>query len=101
VEEGEEMANPLTISLTIEQHAELEAMRDHHPLPYMRERATAILKIAKGQSGRQVAQRGLLKSRHKTTVYEWVRRYEAEGLEGLAIRPGRGRKPSFSPHAPR
>jgi transposase len=95
------MADPLTISLTPEQRSELEAMRDHHPLPYMRERATAILKIAEGQSGRQVAQTGLLKRRHKTTVYEWVERYEAEGIDGLTLRPGRGRKPSFSPYAPR
>lgn len=94
------MANPLAIRLTVEQRTELEDIRDHHQQPYLRERATAILKIAEGQSGRQVALRGLLKRRHKTTVYEWVRRYEAQGVEGLVIRSGRGRKPSFSPGAP-
>ncbi len=93
------MTAPLTINLTEEQQSELEQIRNCHELPYMRERATAILKIAEGRSGRQVAQSGLLKPRHKVTLYEWVRRYKDNGVEGLRIRPGRGRKPSFSPPA--
>ncbi len=94
------MAKPLTITLTAEKQLELEKIRDTHELPYMRERATAILKVADGQSGQQVADSGLLKRRHRTTVYQWVHRYKTEGLEGLHIRPGRGRKPAFSPSAP-
>jgi hypothetical protein len=30
-----------------------------------------------------------------------VRRYRAEGVKGLLIRPGRGRKPAFSPSVSR
>jgi transposase len=41
----------------------------------------------------------LLKHRRPDTVYEWVRRYRAEGIGGLAVKPGRGRKPAFSPSA--
>lgn len=29
---------------------------------------------------------------HKITVNEWVKRFEAEGIEGLKTRPGRGRR---------
>ncbi len=91
------MPKILRISLTAEQSSELEQARDHSDKPYMRERACAILKIASGMSGRQVAQQGLLKKRRKDTIYEWVNRYKAEGISGLQIRSGRGRKPAFSP----
>lgn len=91
------MPKPLVISLTAEQRAELEAVRSRHRLPYMRERAAAILKIADGHSGRETAHRLLLKPHSSKTLYEWVRRYRAEGMNGLKIRPGRGRKPAFSP----
>jgi hypothetical protein len=93
------MANPLTIMLTPEQRGELEHARDHHEKPYVRERATAILKIANGQSGRQVAYQGLLKQRDPDSVYAWFHAYEAGGLTGLLIKGGRGRKPSFFPPA--
>lgn len=93
------MAKPLTIHVTTEQRRELVYARDHHKLAYIRERASAILKIADGMSGRQVALRGLLKRRKTDTVYDWVHRYQAEGLAGLKIKPGRGRKPAFFPSA--
>lgn len=93
------MPKPLEITLTDEQRRELEDVRTHHEKPHMRERASAILKIADGISGRQVALNGLLKCRDPDTVYEWVRRWKADGLPGLEIRPGRGRKPAFSPEA--
>jgi len=91
------MAPPHTITLNVEQRRELVWVRDHHPKAYLRERATAILKVAAGQSGRQVALHGLLKERDPDTVYDWIHRYLAGGVEGLLIRAGRGRKPAFSP----
>lgn len=91
------MGQPLKIKLSDEQRQELAEARDQHPKPYMRERCAAILKIAHGQSGLSVAQHGLYKVRAADTVYEWVRRYEQAGLPGLTIKPGRGRKPGFSP----
>jgi transposase len=94
------MPKLLTIQLTTEQRQELEQLRDTHELAYLRERAAAILKIADGLSGRQVAQRGLLRPRYRGTVYDWFHRYEAKGVEGLKIKAGRGRKPAFSPSVP-
>jgi len=91
------MPKALTLTLTVEQRGELRQARDHDARAYMRERAAAILKIAEGASGLQVAQQGLLKRRKPDTVYAWVHRYEAQGLGGLRIRSGRGRRPAFSP----
>jgi transposase len=82
---------------TEEEIAELERIRDQHQKPYMREKASALLKIAAGQSPHQVARTGLLKERDPDTVYSWLDRYEAEGVEGLLVDDGRGRKPAFSP----
>jgi hypothetical protein len=75
----------------------LEQMRDRHPKPYLRERAAALLKIANGIAPARVAREALLKPRYADTVYEWLDRYLAEGIAGLYIKPGRGRKPAFSP----
>jgi transposase len=94
------MPKPLTIELDAEQRAALEEVRDHHRLPYMRERAAAILKIADGLSGRETARHRLLRARWPDTVYEWVKRFREHGLAGLKIKPGRGRKPAFSPSLP-
>lgn len=91
------MPNPLTIVLTDTERAELEDIRNHHPRPYIRERASALLKIADGVSGRETARHRLVRPHWPDTIYEWVRRYQAEGIAGLKIRPGRGRKAAFSP----
>ena len=72
-------------------------MRDRAEKPYLRERAAALLKIAAGQSPHAVAQAGLLRPRQPDTVYEWLNRYEATGVDGLTIRDGRGRKPAYEP----
>ena len=85
------------LELNATQEAELIKARDSHSKPYVRERAAAILKVGAGQSIRQVALNGLLKPRDPERVKEWIERYLEEGLKGLLVREGRGRKPSFSP----
>ena len=95
------MAARRKLELTREQKAELEKLRDHSSKPYLRERAGALLKIAAGMSPNAVAQHGLLKPRASDTVYDWLERYENEGVKGLTMREGRGRKPAFSPSAPK
>jgi transposase len=87
-----------TLELTDVQRQELEQAMRHDPKPYMR--ATAILKVAAGQSGRSVAQTGLLHPRRHGTLYDWLNRYDTDGLSGLRLKPGRGRKPAFSPTVP-
>ncbi len=93
------MPPPLQLKLNEMQRAELKQIRDHDPRPYMRERAAALLKIDAGHSGLQTARHLLLRPHWQDTIYEWVKRYLAEGVKGLEIRAGRGRKPAFSPSA--
>lgn len=88
---------PISLALKAEQKDELEFVRDHDSRPYIRERAAGLLKIATGQSGLEVATTGLLKPRDPDTIYGWVKRYQREGIAGLKIRSGRGRKSAFFP----
>jgi transposase len=85
------------LTLTPAQRRDLVALRDTAAKPCQRERAAALLKIADGMPAAQVARTGLLRPRKPATVWRWLRRYRAEGMAGLADRPGRGRKPAFSP----
>ncbi len=55
------MPKPLELALSVNACKELEHVRDHDADTYMREKAAALLKIAGGQSGRDVALHGLLK----------------------------------------
>ena len=86
-----------TLELSRDQRTALEWVRDHDEKPYMRERAAALLKVAGGMSGVAVASHGLLRVRSEEAVYRWLDRYAAEGIDGLRVRKGRGRKPGFSP----
>jgi len=84
-----------TLTLDQWQRLTLEQMRDHHPTPYLRERAAALLKIADGMSPHVVARHGLLKRRKPDTVYTWLNGYQQHGLTGLYHKPRRQR--GFSP----
>jgi hypothetical protein len=88
------------ISLTAEVRAKVEKLRDTAKQPYVRERAAAIIKVDDGLAPAAVARAGLLKPHDPDVVYGWLDRFEAEGVDGRFIRPGRGRKPAFSPSAP-
>lgn len=93
------MAQARQVVLTPEQERELTWARDHHQKAYVRTKTAAILKVAAGQSLRQVATHGLLRAVKEEFVSHWIDRYESEGLAGLLVRTGRGRKPAFSPCA--
>jgi hypothetical protein len=85
------------VILTVAQREELVRLRDTAPKAYLRERAAALLKVAAGTPAAQVARSGLLRRRRPDTLYLWLDRFEAQGIEGLMLRKGRGRKPAFSP----
>ena len=89
----------LKVELDAEARAALERMRDRAAKPYLRVRAAAILKVADGQTAKQVAATGLLKPMDEETVQGFVHRYQQSGIEGLHILAGRGRKPAFPPGA--
>jgi hypothetical protein len=88
-------------SITPEQHAQLSQCLRHDTKPYMRERCAAVLKVAAGQALKEVALYGLLRQHSPDTIHDWCVLFQQEGIQGLRIRPGRGRKPAFSPSAPR
>ena len=85
------------VPITPRQRTQLERIRETDPKPYRRERAAAILKVADGTPAAVVARAGLLRPRKADTVYAWLDRFHAKGIDGLTIEPGRGRKPAFSP----
>ena len=77
------MCQRRTLSLTDEQRRRLLDYRDHHPKPFVRERAAALLRIADGRSPHAVARSGVLRPRHPDTVYSWLGTFLAEGFDGL------------------
>ena len=94
------MAKHHTLELSEPEIQALVELRDKGKPAYLRERATALLKIHEGFSAHEVARKGLLKKRDPDTVYAWLRRYREHGLRGLSHKPGRGWKPAFSPKPP-
>src|SRR5437016_2122324 len=84
-----------TLTLTDAQRAELVRVRDHDRRAYLRECAAGLLKVADGTAPRAVALHGLLKPRHPDTLYDWLNRYQAQGLVVLIHKP-RGHR-GFSP----
>jgi len=84
-----------TLPLSPAQQAELEHLRDHDPRPYVRERSAALLKIASGRPPHAVARQGLLRSRDPDTVYQWLDRYQAEGVAGIVGHPHGGNRRSW------
>jgi hypothetical protein len=94
---GGAMPKRIRVDLNETQRQELEKVRRQHVKPYMRERAAAVLKVGAGQTVTTVAETGLLIRHEPETVKGWIDSYQAAGLEGWEIQPGRGRKAAFSP----
>jgi transposase len=60
---------------------------DHH---CFRHRCKMVLLKAQGYTSKQVA---TLLDTNEISVHNWLKRYAAEGIEGLQTRKGQGRKP--------
>ena len=91
----------LKLTLEAEAQKQLQKALKTHPKAYVRERASAILQINQGKSGREVAHQGLLRHRRENTIYDWVSRYQEGGLPALLVKTGRGRKAAHFPPQPR
>jgi hypothetical protein len=83
-----------------QQRAQLQSACKHHAKPYVREKCAALLKVAIGRSCQEVARTGLLNRHAPDTLSDWIASYQQEGLDGLLVHKGRGRKPAFSPSRP-
>jgi len=87
------MASRRTLRLKTREQRELEHYRDHDARPYVRERCSALLRIATGETPHAVARHGVLKPRDPDTLYGWLDVYEEEGMVGLlAHRQGGDRR---------
>jgi len=91
------MPKIIRVEMSEGEREELEWVLRRDPRPYMREKAAAILKIANGEVASQVAENGLLKKHDPDVIYRWLRNWQMEGIAGLVVKQGRGRKPAFSP----
>lgn len=78
------------IQLSEEQRAELEAGYEKGTSHAFRKRCQTILLKSERRSSSEVA--GIVKM-HPVSVNTWADRYEAEGIDGLLTKAGRGRKP--------
>ena len=90
------MPKRYSIHLSEDEQVQLIAWVKNPPKPYLRKRARAILLVAEGEPLYRVAEHPRIRV-HRTTVKEWVQRYQAEGVQGLRVKPGQGRKPAFHP----
>ena len=83
------MSRLTKVDLTAEQRAALEAGYKHGQTHGLRQRCHMILLKAQKKPSREVAQQlGCC----MISVNHWVKRYQSEGMDGLHIRAGRGRK---------
>ena len=76
------MSSRRTLRLKTREQRELDHYRDHDARPYVRERCSALLRIAAGETPHAVARHGVLKSRDPDTLYSWLQVYEEEGRAG-------------------
>jgi len=83
------MGKTKIIQLSDEQRQELEAGHRTGTSHAFRERCQMILLKSEKRTGSEI---GRFLDCHKITVGEWVKRFEAEGIEGLKTRPGCGRR---------
>src|SRR6476660_4098652 len=79
------MASQRTLRLKTREQRELEHYRDHDARPYVRERCSALLRIAAWETPHAVARQGVLKPRDPDTLYSWLQVYEEEGVAGLVV----------------
>src|SRR3972149_5597047 len=85
----------LIVSLSGQTRAELERwLRSTTICAGRARRAQIVLLRADGHTLSELARRvGVT----RVVVYKWIKRFLKQGLRGLEDKPGRGRKPVFSP----
>ncbi len=89
----------IKITLTADETKELQTIQRSSTLPSgLVRRGRIILLLA---SGRSIEATARAVSTNKKHVYKWARRFSEHRMDGLADKPGRGRKPLFSPNGSR
>jgi transposase len=91
------MGKTKVVELSLEQRAALEKGYRKGTSHAFRVRCQMILLKSEKRSSLEVAN---VLGCCEVVVNNWLRRYEAEGIEGLKTRKGRGRKPKLSTQNP-
>jgi len=81
------------IKLNTEEEATIKEGYKNHPKFHVRQRFLALLLSNEGMPIPEIKR--IIKKRSRT-IYSWMNRWEAKGLAGLMILPGRGLKPKLS-----
>lgn len=85
----------MVVELSEPQREELERIvRSRSSAVGLVRRAKAVLAIADKMTFLAAMKSVEMSDKH---LRKWCRRYRDEGIDGLKDRPGRGRKPGFSP----
>ncbi len=82
------------IDLSSEESGQLEAIRKGADPYFVRNRAHAILLIYEDK--RSLDDVASIFNVHHNTIYNWMERWEAEGVDGMYDMEGRGCKPKFT-----
>lgn len=83
------MGKPRVIQLSAAQRIELEQRYRTSSNSTISRRCHIILLKSQPRTSKEVAE---IVGTNQISVNQWLDRYEAEGIEGLKTRPGRGRK---------
>jgi len=81
--------------ITREQRQELERAARYGQPAYVRSKALALLNLGDGRAVNEVAR---IFRVSRQSLYTWQARYLQDGLQGLRVHSGRGRKPRADPN---
>jgi len=87
------MGRFVKITLDDKQRAALEQGYRTGKTHAFRQHCQIVLLKAQGRKSQEIAS---LLGCHQNSVNDWLHRYKAEGIQGLQIKPGRGRKTILS-----
>jgi len=76
------------LQLNDEESKELQRLMRRAEKPHVRIKAAALWNLSRGKTRREVAE---FLGVSTVSIGAWAKRFRAEGVSGLAIRPGRGR----------
>jgi transposase len=85
-------------NLTEEQKGSLQRGYSYGKSPLYSRKCHCILQSSPGKTAKQLAE---LFQVNKITVLHWFTLWEKEGIQGLKLKAGRGRKPKLNTHNPR
>lgn len=82
------MPKTLSFQFSTDELASIQQASNHDKCPEVQQRAIGLLMLHEGKSPKAVAE---FFSVSQPTVYDWLHRWQAQGVEGLANRSKSGR----------